>query len=161
MDEEKKEKRKYFRYDTEMRVYFQVNYDLKTKVKFKVLVAEQKLETSKKHSGFSKNISVEGLCFVSKIKLEEGDVLSLEVYVPNSDVPVQMEGEVRWSQKLPYEHEYKDMFHTAVKLVSVGGQPVDPTIHYDQKYKVIWGIVLESVFGNFLEMIKRLKEDKK
>ena len=62
MDKFNIERRKYLRYDTEMKVYFRVKYDIETRVKFKVL----KGEPTHKYSGLCKNVSVEGLCFVSQ-----------------------------------------------------------------------------------------------
>ena len=156
-----KERRKYYRYDTEMKIYFQVSYDIRTKVNFQVLDSTKKKGISTKHSGLSKNISAEGLSFVSKRKLELGDILLLEVYAPNVKIPVLMDGEVRWSHKIPQAPKHKDMFHTGVRLISVNGKSVADSIYYDQKYKVDWSIVLESVFGSFKEMVKQLKADKK
>lgn len=156
-----KEKRKYQRYITEMQVYFRVTYDIRTRLKFQVLDTNKEKRTSRKYSGISENINIEGLCFVSKKKLEKGDMLLLEVYAPNVKVPIQMEGKVRWSQKLPQEAKRRDMFHTGVKLILVSGKSVADSIYYDAKYKVAWSLVLEAVFRSFKAMIERLKGNKK
>lgn len=161
MKKVKQERRKYYRYDTEMKVYFRVSYDVRTKVMFQVIDIGKKKNMLKKHPGISKNISVEGLYFVSKKELAKGDILLLEVYAPNTKVPNLMEGEVRWSHKNPKDIKYKDMFHTGVKLITVNGKSVTDSIYHDKKYEVDWSIVLEAVFGSFKKMIKHLKENEK
>ncbi|MBM3253153.1 MAG: PilZ domain-containing protein [Candidatus Omnitrophica bacterium] len=161
MIEFEKERRKFERYDTEVKVYFRVNYDIKTKVKFRILSDNKQRRISREYSGLSKNIGVEGLRFVSKKKLEKGDMLLLKINIPNTEVFIQMEGEVRWSKRFSWKPKYRDMFHTGVRLISVNGKSVADSIHYDEEYKIVWSIVLESVLGSFKEAVQRLKWNKK
>ena len=156
MDKFNIERRKYLRYGTEMKVYFRVKYDIETRVKFKVLQGE----STHKYSGLCKNVSVEGLCFVSKKKLNVGDLLLLEVYEPIIKGPIVMEGQVRWSRRLPGEDGAEDVYHTGVKLALVNGKSVPDSIRLDSKYKVAWSIVLDSLFGNFAAMVRKLKKRK-
>lgn len=149
------ERRKYFRYHTELKIDYQVNYDIRTKVKFQVLnIIKHKLG-KKKYSGPSKNISVEGLCFVSNKELKKGNILFLEVYEPNTQAPIIMEGEVRWSQEIVQSEESEVKFYTGIKIISVNGQSVIDSISHDKDNDVDWSIVLETVFGNFKEMARR------
>ncbi|MGD9015695.1 MAG: PilZ domain-containing protein [Candidatus Omnitrophota bacterium] len=152
-----RERRKYQRYNTEMEVYFRVIYDIRTKVRFQVLDIHKPGHPLKKYFGISKNISVEGLRFVSKKKLKKGDILLLEVYAPNVKIPIQMRGEVRWSRKLLHGPKKKNLFHTAVRLTLVNGRSVADSIHFDVGYKVAWSTVLEAVFGGYKTMVKKLK----
>ena len=162
MGKDSGERRQYVRYETEMKVYVRASYDLKTKVVFRVLNINKQRYSFRRQAGLTKNISVEGLRFSSKRQLNQGDKLLLEIYVPKQKVPVKMEGEVRWSRKLPEEADGKGLFHTGVKLISVGGVSVAESIHYDEEYKVVWSEVLESVFGSFIAMVKELSnKDKK
>lgn len=160
MAQKKEERRKYSRYGTQMKVFFQVKYDIRTKVEFKVLASKNDCE-SRSHSGISKNISVEGLCFMSDKQLVKGDRLSLDVYAPNTKIPVAMEGEVCWSKRIEDNNDPKGVFNTGVKLISVNGRLVAESIHLDKEYQVVWSEALESVFGNFALLVKRLKEEKK
>lgn len=153
------ERRKYYRYDTEMKLYFRVSYDVRTKVAFQVLGDDE--DKSKRYFGISKNISVEGIYFVSKKELKKGDRLLLEIYAPKSKTPSFMEGEVRWSHKIPEDQKYSDMFHTGVKLITANGKSVADSIYHDKKYEVDWSIVLEAVFGSFNEMIRHLRKNEK
>ncbi|MEI8348669.1 MAG: PilZ domain-containing protein [Candidatus Omnitrophota bacterium] len=155
------ERRKYSRYDTEMKIYYQVTYDIRTKVKFQVLDSENHKISLRKYSGLSKNISAEGLCFVTKKKLNKGDMVLLEVYVPNVRKPVQMEGRVQWTKKIPREPRHKGMYHTGVKLVLIDGKPVNQSIHFDKKYNIFWDTVLDAVFGSFRKMVRKIKKNKK
>ena len=148
------ERRKYPRYDTELKVYFQVKYDIKTRVEFEVVESVHPEGVAHKYSGLCNNVSVEGLCFVSKKRLEKGDILLIEVYEPAVKKPVRMEGQVRWSEKLPGGDEKEDAFHTGVQLISVGNKPVSDSVYFDKKYKVMWSAVLESLFGTFAAMKK-------
>ena len=98
MPKKNEERRKYSRYGTQMKIYFQVKYDIRTKVEFKVLASANDGE-GENYSGISKNISVEGLCFISDKQLSKGDLLLINVYAPNTQTPVSMEASVLWSKK--------------------------------------------------------------
>ena len=63
MNETNKNKRKHDRYDTELKVYFDCVYELKTLVKFQVKDPDAKTPLLRKYSALSKNISAEGICF--------------------------------------------------------------------------------------------------
>ena len=140
----KKDKRRYERYDTEVKIYFYVTYDVRTKVRFKI-VARNGKTSSPQYSALSRNVSAEGLCFSSDKKLAPGDYLHLEVLLPGGKKSVPMEGEVRWCLRSPSSKKYD----TGVKLGYVSGESVEKSIYHDQAYQVIWSIVLESVLGNF------------
>ncbi|MBN1526222.1 MAG: PilZ domain-containing protein [Candidatus Omnitrophica bacterium] len=155
------ERRKYPRYDTEVKIFFHVTYDIKTKVKFKVLVGHHKGLGAHKYSGLSKNVSVEGLGFVSHKKLEKGDLLFIEVYEPKMKAPVKMEGQVRWSRKLPDKENGKDLFHTGVRVILVNDKLVADTISFEKKYNVMWSAVLQSLFGSFAAMLRKTSKSHK
>ncbi len=153
----KKERRKYERYDTEAKIYFHVNYDIKTKVKFQVLDKEIEKALSKKYSALSKNISAEGLRFSSDKKVKNGDSLYLELYLPKQKKPVCMTGEVRWSKAIPGETGKGHRFDTGVKLITISGEPVSSSIYYDKEHGVIWSAVLDSIFGSFRRLMRKIK----
>lgn len=152
------ERRKYPRYDTEVKIFFHVTYDIKTKVKFKVLVGHHKGLSSHKYSGISQNVSAEGLGFISHKKLEKGDLLFIEVYEPKMRRPVKMEGQVRWSRKLPEKDKGNDLYHTGVRVILVNDKLVADTICFEKKYNVMWSAVLQSVFGSFAAMLRKTKK---
>lgn len=152
-DYKKKERRKYERYGTEAKVYFRVVYEVTTKVEFQILDKKKKDKSlSKKYLAISKNVSAEGICFTSDIKLEKKNILYLEVFLPGEKKPIIMEGQARWSHATSPEEEKKHKFDTGVKLISVNGKSVLASIHFDEANKVIWSIVLESVFGKFRKL---------
>lgn len=152
----RKERRKYFRYNTKVEICFRVNYDLKTKVKFQV-IKQDKGCLSKKHLALSKNVSVEGMCFSSNLKLKKGDNLYLEVYLPKQKNPVCMTAQVRWSKALLLKSEEKHKFDTGVRLMTVSGKPVSPSIRFDKKQQVVWSDVLDSIFGSFRKLMQKSK----
>lgn len=145
------------RYDTELKVYYQVAYDVKTKVRFQVLDSGQEQVQHRKYSGISKNVSVNGLCFESKKKLKRGDHILLEIYVPNVSVPIHMRGEVRWAHTISGVSGIRIASRVGVELISVEGKSVYRTLHYDKKYDVIWSVVLDSLFSDFKSMARHLK----
>ena len=151
------ERRRHIRYDTEMKVYFHVKYDIKTRVKFTVIDGG----VVHKYSGLCKNVSAEGLCFVSKKILNKGDLLLIEVYEPIVKGPIIMEARVQWCRQIPDEDKKKHMFHAGVRIISVNGKSVHDTIHMDKEYKVIWSDVLDSLFGSFSAMMRKLKKKKR
>ena len=97
------DRRKYIRFDTEIRVNFQIQEKRKDNI------------LQGKISGISRNISVEGICFISKKKLKPGSRLELEIFLPSESKPLCLEGDVRWSN--PFQSKKgKAMFETGVKL---------------------------------------------
>lgn len=156
MNNFKKERRKYERYGTEAKVYFSVTYDLKTRVEFQLIhKKEGKKILSKRYPAISKNVSVEAICFSSERKLEKGDNLYLEVYLPNHKEPIHMEGQVRWSHATSIEQKEENKFDTGVKLITVNEKSVLGSVSYDEANKIVWSIVLDSVFGNFSKVMKQ------
>ena len=143
------ERRKYERFDTEIKIYFRVTYDIQTVVKFQVIDKHKDQVSSRKYSALSKNVSVEGLAFVASKELQRGERLHLEVYLPGQKDPVEMNGEVRWSKVLPPGVKDRKKFETGVRLITVDGKSVAETIHYDEAYKIVWSAALESILGNF------------
>lgn len=140
------EQRRYERYETQVKVYYFVTYDVETKVLFQVLDKGRR-KTAPQYTAISKNVSAEGMCFSSGKQLHKGDRLFLEVLLPGSKTFIPMEGEVRWCQKTGPKLLPK--FDVGVKLLNVDGQSVERSIYHDKEYQVIWSIVLESILGNF------------
>lgn len=140
-------RRRHPRYNTEMEVYFEVRYDIKIRVEFRVIDGLPEDKDTNKYFGLCNNVSAEGLLIVSKKQLTNGDLLMLEVYDPAAKDPINMEGEVRWCEKCPGPSKEHDMFYAGVQVVSVNGKSVADTVYFDKKYKVVWSAVLESIFG--------------
>lgn len=155
------ERRSFDRFETEAKVYFYVSHDLKTKIKYQIVDTADVHPGSPKHLGISKNISAGGICFVSEQKLDAGQMLHIEVYLPKREDPIPMFGEVRWSRESALSHKHDLLFETGVKLVKVGDNPVAESIHYDEGNKIVWSVVLESVFGTFRIMQQQQKKSAK
>jgi hypothetical protein len=156
MDGEKKDKRRYKRYNTEAKIYFDFAYDLETKVEFELIKEDKKPGSKKKYLAVSRNISAEGLCFVSHKNVQEGDLLYMEVYLPNAVEPIHMTGKVKWCDAVSESSTYvlgdkknKQMYHIGIILSHVNGESVHDSIHFDKEYGVNWSVVLESVFGSY------------
>ena len=143
-------RRQHDRYETDLKIQFLVNFDVETKIDYRVKDRPEADYSRQKYHAVSKNVSAEGLCFTSKRKLRRGDLILLEVFLPSASLPVAMEGAVRWShlaerKSLSGETHYD----TGVLLEKVGGEPVNASIFHDRKNGIIWSSVLESVFGSF------------
>jgi hypothetical protein len=157
MSDNKEERRKYRRYTTDVDIYFDFIYDLKTKIEFELIGQDGEKVLSERHSAVSRNVSVGGLSFVSSTKVKQGDLLHLEVYLPGGKVPVHMKGKVEWCKPVPPSYEDRLLeevegqrnFEVGVSVHYVNDVPVDETIHHDQLYDVDWSVVLESIFGNY------------
>ena len=146
-DEDKKEERRKFqRYNTEVKIYFDFTYDLETKVEFELVEEAKTRKSSKKYSAVSRNISVEGLCFISKKRVKEGEKVNLDVYLPSSNDPIPMTGEVGWCA---VSSSKEKKYNIGIKLLSVKDESVSDSVYYDKEYKVNWSAVMESVFGNY------------
>ena len=150
MEEKKgREKRRFERFNTGKEVFFQVAYDIKTKVSFQLVDKEAGKTLSRKYIALSKNVNVEGMCFTCTRELSPGDILVLEVNSMSSKRPVYMKGEVKWSSKNAEEQEDGNKFSTGVMLLDVEGKPVPDTFHKDENGDVVWSGVLEAILGSF------------
>lgn len=149
------EKRKYERYDTELKLYFDRGFEVETRVEYQLRDKKNDKPLSRKYPALSKNVSAEGLSFLASQQLKQGDYLHLEVYLPTATKSVRMEGEVRWSNPVAADKREGPMFQTGVLLTKVNGEAVDQTIHFDKKYQISWSNVLESVLGNFKDLAKK------
>ena len=145
------EKRQFERFDKQIKINFEFFYDATTKVKYQVVDQDNSVE---KYEGISKNICATGLCFTSDQKLKEGQTLHLEVYLPRAQSPIHMDGQVRWCDLSQSNKEKFPRFDTGVRLMSVEGQPVDNSVHFDETYHVMWSNVLESIFGTFRKLMQ-------
>ena len=158
MDERIKENRRYERYDAELKVFFQLDSKLQARVEYQLVGKDKEQFLSKRYVGLSKNVSPEGMCFISDQKLQKEDILSLEVYLPGDDEnPIYMLGEVRWSEVMAEEGNSVMKFVTGVKLLTVNNQPIAPSISFDEGNKVHWSSVLESIF----KKLRTLQQKKK
>jgi hypothetical protein len=150
------ERRKYERYETDLKVQFYVTFDLETKIHFKVKEKDKGDFSPEKYHAVSKNISVEGICFVTEKRLNKGDLLALEVYVPSSTQAIHMQGEVRWCVQ---EKGKRDVYETGVKIFTVEGERLEKTIVFDEVHNIMWSAVLDLVFSSFKQLSLKRKQN--
>ncbi|MFA5260041.1 MAG: PilZ domain-containing protein [Candidatus Omnitrophota bacterium] len=148
----KQERRKAPRYDTDAKIQFYVNFDVRTRVDYRVKKDGEEQFSEQKHTGISKNVSVEGFCFSSDVVLKKSDGLYMEVFVPQSDTPIVMEGTVQWCR--PAGEKQPARFETGVKVRDVNGESVANTVFFDNIHKLLWSNLLDSVFSSFKELSK-------
>ena len=157
MDQKPSEQRKFHRYSAEVEVLFQVAYPLKTQMNFQIIDQESGELYTSKYPAFSKNVGIEGFCFTTSLRLEQGEHIYLEVFLDGKKDPIAMEGQVRWSrQSLPLSGKERK-FETGVKIISVKGQPILETFQYDSAKQLVWSGVLQTIFGDFKEKVKKRK----
>jgi len=148
------EKRKFPRYYKKVKLFA---YAAEAKLKYQV-VNQETAPALPKFAAVSKNISASGLCFTCDQKLKKGLNLQLEVYLPKSDEPIHMNGQVRWSAQATMNKRHSLLFNTGVKLLTVEGEPVNNSVVLDKTYHVIWSNVLESIFGTFRKIMQQAKK---
>ncbi len=146
MDHSRKEKRQFERFETDKEVFFTVSYEIRTKVNFQIVDQKSEKILPPKYPAISRNVSAPGVCFSSLKQLETGDLLILEVYALESREPIFMEGEVKWSRPAAGD---EGRFETGVQIMTVEGRRVEETFYHDERHRVVWSAVLESVLGNF------------
>lgn len=149
------EKRQHTRYQPEENLRVDFYYEVETKVKIEKKESYQRF--TPKHSGMSKNFSVHGMCFASSLKLNRGDNLYLEVFLPLGNKPIKMEGRVCWSEG---SGRTSQQYNTGVEIISVEGKDVDETVYHDETYGVDWSEVLESVLGQYRVLAQQEKESR-
>ena len=160
MNQSNEDKRKYDRYEMDVKIQFYVNFDITTKIDFRIKEKEDKSFSQEKHSALSRNVSVEGLAFRSKKKLTRGDALMLEVFVPMNSKPIVMEGEVKWSSPVEEEMVDRSLYETGVRILKVNSEPVEKTVFIDRDNRIAWSAVLESDFGGFKQSALKRQKDK-
>ena len=152
------EKRQATRYDKNLQVSFNFPYgfpyDAKAELEYQV---EDKSHHLTKYMGVSKNVCATGLCLTSDHKLEEGQQVHLDVFLPHSHQPIRMDGEVCWCDRSSLSNPEHPLFDAGIKLRTVEGQPVDETVHLDEAHHVLWSNVLEAVFGTFRKLVQEEK----
>jgi hypothetical protein len=147
-------KRKYSRYDTDVKMEFRIPYDFLAEVDFKI--TEEMIEgRDRTYIGFSKNISVHGLSFESPKRLEIGDLLWIDLHLPKSDQVVFMQGEVCWCKSIETSMEDKSKFQAGVQIAKVDGLDVEQTVYFDKTYGVVWSELLERVLGGIAKISRK------
>ena len=101
MDTHQAEKRKFIRFDME--------------TKINLFIQEKGHGVTHKIPAVNKNVCLEGVCFLSNQRLEQGTIVKLEIFLPSQPDPLRLEGEVRWS-RFSEKKDGKDLFETGVKL---------------------------------------------
>jgi len=151
------EERKYARYDSNLKIEFQVNFDVETKINFRVKKKNEMQYSPQKYPAVSNNISVEGIGFTSHKKLNKGDQLLLDVYVPASEKPIRMQAETRWCRKSSYHKDEENAYDTGVEVHRIDDQVLRTTIFHDKENNVIWSSLLDAVFSNFKHIMAEKK----
>ena len=105
---------------------------------------------SEKYDGVSKDVSAEGFCFISAQQLNRGDIVRVEIFVPNQKKPVYLDGEVRWSQSVSNLGSGGG-YETGVHVFRVNEKLVADTVRYDDVRGIHWSEVLDAVLKHFLE----------
>ncbi|MDP2922448.1 MAG: PilZ domain-containing protein [Candidatus Omnitrophota bacterium] len=98
------EKRRYVRLDIRAKV--NVSYKAKN---------TKKSETV---SAFSKNLSVDGVCFTAVKRLKTGSVINLDIFLNSEKIPLRLKGKVMWSRLVKKLNNQK-LFDTGVKLFTI------------------------------------------
>jgi len=160
MNDDEEEKRKHERFDTEVQIFYQFDFDLETKVKYEKISKTDKTVLSKKYSATSRNVSAEGISFISNQHVDKGTRLHLEIYLPTSKDPIHMTGDVRWSKDASEVVGDAKGYATGVQLRTVAGKSVPESIYFDEEYRVEWSAVLEAVLGNYRIMSQERTKSK-
>ncbi len=155
------DRRSYDRYETDLKVRFRVNFDVRTRVDFRIKEAGGGGEASDRHHAVSRNVNVEGMGIRSPVELQPGDLLALEVYVPAVGDPIPMEAEVRWCRAVDGEPEGDLAWDVGLRILKVAGEEVAKTIFMDRIHNVMWSIVLETVFSSFKESLLKRRRIRK
>lgn len=89
-------------------------FELKVNAKYNVIDSEDIFSDSK-----TKNISAEGICFESDTFFKPGTGIGLKIDLGDRSEPVQLTGQIRWSQEVKGEAPGKKKYLNGVKLVKV------------------------------------------
>ena len=95
-----------------------VRFNVKTEVKFQAQQKYQGQTPSENVSAITKNLSVEGVCFLTDKALDPGNMLKLEIVVPDQPEVLHLRGEVMWSIPVSLP-DGKQGYETGVKLFTI------------------------------------------
>ena len=98
MENDDMNKRRHARFQDRQEIKCSFVYDVDTQVDVEVKNKLSFMGVHERFIGYTRNLSAEGICFVSEKRLEPGQILMLEVHLPDSPEIVKMEGEVKWSK---------------------------------------------------------------
>jgi hypothetical protein len=143
------EQRKFQRFDSERDVLFDFVYDFESPVTIEKVSDGDSCQGVFRYNAVTKNVSLEGLCFLSEQEVQLGDLLNMEVFIPGDHQPVRLLGEVRWTSPREQANDSRSRFEAGVVLRTVEGKGVRETIRFDEDYHVYWSDVLESILGRF------------
>src|SRR3989338_5584918 len=122
-DPQNSEKRQAPRYDKNLQICFNFPYgfpyDAQTELKYEIEDKDHHLE---KYTGVSKNVCATGLCLTSGHRLEKGQHVLLEVYLPHGDQPIHMDGEVCWCDRSSLSDVRHTLFDAGIKVKTVEGK---------------------------------------
>lgn len=149
----KDNQRSHHRHPAKHRAPVNFIYDIDAKVDVHPAGEPAPSKLSKCH-GVCKNISAEGLCFMSGQKLAKGKKLSLEFYVSDGKPPLRLKGSVRWSRAVTGGGTAPSLFDTGLKLITIEGRRVHDSVHYDKMYKLYWSDVLELISERWKQTIR-------
>ncbi len=96
-------RRRYLRFNSESKINFQVQKKGRNQT------------LSEKTSAITRNLSIEGICFICEKNLTPGDIIKLEIVLPSQSQPLHLEGQVQWVGSLK-PTENIEVFEAGVKL---------------------------------------------
>lgn len=144
------QERQFPRFRHDGKLAFRLHYDFTAKIDFKVGPTPL---ASSQHSylGFTKNISINGLCFESPKELKPHDKVWIEFHIPDSDALIYMEADVRWSTRISSKDEKIAQYLIGVCVTKIDGMSVEDTIYFDQAYQVMWSQLLDRILGSYAQ----------
>jgi len=97
---------------------------LKTKINVSAIDSESKNPRSQRLNATGKNIGVHGLLFTTDKKLKSGTIVTLEIFLPEKNEPIYIEGEVRWctlkkSLKKPAKKTAKPRYDIGINFLTI------------------------------------------
>lgn len=115
MIQRKSEKRKYAR------------LDLQSEINLSVMDVSKERVVAKRMKAAGKDIAVHGIRFITKKRLKKGDIVSMEIFLPNRESPVYVEGEVRWAKKLS---KNKEQYEVGINFLTLDEENVLVLLKY-------------------------------
>ena len=111
-----------------------IRLDLQTKVKFQVKQSKQSETTKIIVPAISKDISMKGIRFTSDRKLEQNDLLKMELFLPDHKEPLNIEGKVAWSN--PRGQGEAKIYEVGVELLRIDGKDEKSFMEYFKKVEL-------------------------
>ncbi len=105
-----------------------IRLGVRIKINFQVRKKKGGQPASDRIRAITRDLSMDGISFVSGSRLQPGDLLKLEIFLPSHPKALHLEGKVIWTS--PVKQMGREMLETGVKLFNMSKADENSFVQY-------------------------------